>query len=264
MVLTYDGQEIATIQDENIFEQATEMVNQRMIHDVEGEDTQVEITPSFKLSVVDKNRYSAASAVCDLIIKQSDGIIEEASGLYVDGELIGAVKSSADLRYILQNILNAAKEGDTDAEAAFAQNVETVSGLFPTNSIMTTEEMESLLTGTEKDAVLYTVKAGDTATSIAQDHNLTLTELASINQFSDIDVLHEGDLLNIEMAVPKLSVNIMKNQEYDVDIPYKTITQKDDSQYTDYSRSSLQASTAGNTVWTKSLISTALKLNVRT
>lgn len=236
LVLTYDGQEIATIQDENIFEQATEMVNQRMIHDVEGEDTQVEITPSFKLSVVDENRYSAASAVCDLIIKQSDGIIEEASGLYVDGELIGAVKSSADLRYILQNILNAAKEGDTDAEAAFAQNVETVSGLFPTNSIMTTEEMESLLTGTEKDAVLYTVKAGDTATSIAQDHNLTLTELASINQFSDIDVLHEGDLLNIEMAVPKLSVNIMKNQEYDVDIPYKTITQKDDSQYTDYSK----------------------------
>src|SRR5699024_4152515 len=111
LVLTYDGQEIATIQDENIFEQATEMVNQRMIHDVEGEDTQVEITPSFKLSVVDENRYSAASAVCDLIIKQSDGIIEEASGLYVDGELIGAVKSSADLRYILQNILNAAKEG---------------------------------------------------------------------------------------------------------------------------------------------------------
>ena len=167
---------------------------------------------------------------------QEIATIQEASGLYVDGELIGAVKSSADLRYILQNILNAAKEGDTDAEAAFAQNVETVSGLFPTNSIMTTEEMESLLTGTEKDAVLYTVKAGDTATSIAQDHNLTLTELASINQFSDIDVLHEGDLLNIEMAVPKLSVNIMKNQEYDVDIPYKTITQKDDSQYTDYSK----------------------------
>ena len=75
---------------------------------------------------------------------------------------------------------------------------------------MTTEQMESLLTGTEKDAVLYTVKAGDTATSIAQTHNLSLTELASINQLSDIDVLHEGDLINIEMAVPKLSVNIMK------------------------------------------------------
>ena len=70
----------------------------------------MEITPTFKLSVVDENRYSAASAVCDLIIKQSDGIIEEASGLYVDGELIGAV-SSADLRYILQNILNDAKGG---------------------------------------------------------------------------------------------------------------------------------------------------------
>lgn len=240
------------------------MVNQRMIHDVEGEDTQVEITPSFKLSVVDENRYSAASAVCDLIIKQSDGIIEEASGLYVDGELIGAVKSSADLRYILQNILNAAKEGDTDAEAAFAQNVETVSGLFPTNSIMTTEEMESLLTGTEKDAVLYTVKAGDTATSIAQDHNLTLTELASINQFSDIDVLHEGDLLNIEMAVPKLSVNIMKIRNMTSTFLIKPSHRRTTANIRIIPRSSLQASTAGNTVWTKSLISTALKLNVRT
>lgn len=236
LVLTYDGQEIATIQNETIFEQATEMVNQRMIHDVEGEDAKVEITPAFKLSVVDENRYSAASAVCDLIIKQSDGIIEEASGLYVDGELVGAVKSSADLRYILQNVLNSARAGDTDAEAVFAQNVETVSGLFPTNSIMTTGQMESLLTGTKKDAVLYTVKAGDTATSIAQAHNLTLTELSSINQVSNLDVLHEGDLINIEMAVPKLSVNLIKNQTYDEAIPYKTITQKDDSQYTDYSK----------------------------
>lgn len=236
LVLTYDGQEIATIQNENVFEQATEMVNQRMIHDVEGEDAKVDITPAFKLSVVDENRYSAAGAVCDLIIKQSDGIIEEASGLYVDGALVGVVKSSADLRYILQNILNDARNGDTESEAAFAQNVETVSGLFPTNSIMTTEQMESLLTGTRKDAVLYTVKAGDTATSIAQVHNLSLTDLASINQFGDMDMLHEGDLVNIEMAVPKLSVNLMKNQNYEVAIPYKTITQKDDSQYTDYSK----------------------------
>ena len=236
LVLTYDGQEIATIQNETVFEQATEMVNQRMIHDVEGEDAKVEITPAFKLSVVDENRYSAASAVCDLIIKQSDGIIEEASGLYVDGTLVGAVKSSADLRYILQNILNNARGDDTEAEAAFAQNVETVSGLFPTNSIMTTEQMSSILTGTKKDAVLYTVRAGDTATSIAQAHNLTLSELSSINNNTIGDMMHEGDLINIEMAVPKLSVNLTKNQTYEVDIPYKTITEKDDSQYTDYSK----------------------------
>lgn len=236
LVLTYDGQEIATIQSESVFEQATEMVNQRMIHDVKGEEATVEITPAFKLSVVDESRYAAASAVCDMIIKQSDGIIEEASGLYVDGELIGAVKSSADLRYILQNILNDARGGDTAADASFAQNVETVSGLFPTNSVMTSDQMRELLTGTEKDAVIYTVKAGDTATSIAQAHNLTIAQLNSVNNGQIGDVMHEGDLINIEVAVPRLSVELTKTETYEVALPYKTITQKDDSQYTDYSK----------------------------
>lgn len=239
LTLSYNGQQVATIQNEKIYEQATEMVNQRMVHGTESQSAAVKATPAFQLSVVSPASYSSVNNVCNQIIQQSNGIIEEASGLYVDGELLGAVKSSADLNYILQQILGKVRGDDTSAAAAFIQNVETVNGLFPTTSIMTAENMQKLLTGTSKEAVVYTVKSGDTATSIAKGHNLSLTQLRQINSQLGDDI-HPGELINIEVAVPKLGVQLIKNVTYQVPIAYKTITNQDNSQYTDYSKVTTQ------------------------
>lgn len=236
LVLKYGGKDIAAIESETVFEKATEMVNQRMVHDTSYEDATVDITPQFQLTVLKNEAYSTPGTVCDLIIKQSDGIIEEASGLYVDGKLLGAIKSSADLRYVLQGILNSVRGNDTEAEAEFYQDVEMVTGLFPTTSIMATDEMKKLLTGTSKDAEVYVVQPGDTATSIAKAHNISLNTLVSINGGQIGDMLHDGDLVNVEVSVPKLSVQLTKKVSSQNALPYKTITQKNDSQYTDYSK----------------------------
>jgi murein DD-endopeptidase MepM/ murein hydrolase activator NlpD len=236
LVLSYDGQEVATIQNEKVFEQATEMVSQRMVHDTVASDTGVKFTPAFQLAVVNTNSYSPVSLVCDKIIQQSNGIIEEASGLYVDGDLIGAVKSSADLRFILQNILNKVRGSDVTATAAFSQDVQTITGLFPTTTIMTTDAMNKLITGSSKSAVIYTVQDGDTATSIAKANNTTIAELNKINNNQIGDNLHPGDLINIQVSTPLLSVQMVKNVTYQVPLSYKTVTVQDDSQFTDYSK----------------------------
>lgn len=239
LILSYDGQHVATIQNEKVYEQAAEMVNQRLVHSEGSRGAAVKSVPSFQLSVVSPASYASVSSLSNQIIQQSNGIIEEASGLYVDGELLGAVKSSADLNYILQQILNSVRGDDTTATAAFIQNVETVNGLFPTVSIMTTEDMRKLLTGTSKEAVVYTVKSGDTASSIAKDHHLTLAQLKKINSQLN-DEIHPNDLINIEVAVPKLGVQLIKTVTYQIPLAYKTVTNQDDSQYTDYSKVTTQ------------------------
>ncbi|WP_304518478.1 peptidoglycan DD-metalloendopeptidase family protein [Caproiciproducens faecalis] len=236
LVLAYDGQQVATIQDEKTFEEASEMVSQRMVHDTADSDINLNVTPTFRLEVVNANSFMAVNSVCDKIIQQSNGIIEEASGLYVNGELLGAVKSSADLRYMLQNLLNKAKSGDTSATAAFSQDVETINGLFPTTTIMATESMDKLINGTSQAAVTYTVKDGDTVTSIAKANHTTISELNKINNNQLGDNLMPGDLINLEVAVPMLNVQLIKNLTYEVPLSYKTVTIKDDSQYTDYSK----------------------------
>ena len=236
LILAYDGKEVAAIQNEKVFEEASEMVSQRMVHDTADNNININVTPTFKLEIVDENSLLAVNSVCDKIIQQSNGIIEEASGLYVNGELIGAVKSSADLRYMLQNILNAAKGSDKSATADFAQDVKTINGLFPTTTIMTTESMNKVITGTSQSAVTYTVKEGDTVTSIAKANHTTIAELNKINNNQLGDNLMPGDLINLEVAVPMLNVQLVKTLNYEVPLSYKTVTVKDDSQYTDYSK----------------------------
>ncbi|MFU0833355.1 MAG: Peptidase M23 [Oscillospiraceae bacterium] len=236
LILENDGKQIAVIEDENTYEQATEMVNQRMVHDTaDDESSQLNFQPNFRLTVAN-NTFATASYVCDKLIEQSNGIIEEASGLYVDGELLGVVKSAADLRYMLQNLLDAARGDDENATAQFAQNVEIESGLYPTTSIISTDDMKKIITSTSKAGVTYTVKEGDTVTSIAKAYNMTISELNKINGNQLGDSIHPGDLINIEIAEPRLKVEVIKTETYQVSIPYKTIIKNDDSQYTDYTK----------------------------
>ncbi len=235
LVLTNQGQQIAAIQNESVYEQATEMVNQRMVHDTAQKSSEIKFAPSFRLTA-GKADYLTPNSVCDLLIRQSDGIIEEASGLYMDGELVGAVKSGADLRYILDGILNAARGNDPNVKAQFTKNVEIVSGLFPTMSIISTDSMQKLVGGTSKAAVTYTVRPGDTATSIAGANHTTVAELNKINNNQLGDMLHPGDLINLERAVPTLEVELVKTVTYDVEIPYTTVTREDDTRYTDYTK----------------------------
>ncbi len=236
LILTNNGRQIAAIQNESVYEKATEMVNQRMVHDTAAQSSEIRLAPSFRLTTASAAGYVGPNAVCDLLIKQSNGIIEEASGLYVDGRLLGAVKSGADLRYLLEGVLSAARGNDASVTAQFKKNVEIVNGLFPTMSIVGTDAMKKLVNGTSRAATTYTVREGDTATSIAYANHTTIAELNKINRNQLGDLLHPGDLINLELAVPTLEVELVKTVTYEVAIPYATVTREDGTQYTDYTK----------------------------
>jgi murein DD-endopeptidase MepM/ murein hydrolase activator NlpD len=234
LVLSNQGKVIGSIQNEKVYEEAAELVNQRMVHDSTGEEASVKFAPSFQLTSAD-SALQTSDSVCNLLIQQSNGIIEEASGLYVDGILKGAVKSPADLRYILQNHLEAARGDDKEATAHFVNNIEVVNGLYPTASIITTEKMKSYVDGTKSEGTTYTVKEGDTATSIAAANGMSLAELQKINRNLG-NSIKPGDLVQIQVAEPTFPVELTKTLTYEQTIPYTTVTQKDDSKYSDYTK----------------------------
>ena len=236
LVLVNSGQRIATICDESTYEKATEMVNQRMVHDLAEDDASVRFAPQFTLTVSNDKSFASISSVCDSLILQSNGIIEEASGLYVDGEIFGVVKSSADLRFILQDALDAAKGGDENATTHFEKNVETVNGLFPTTSIISSDEMRKKVNATSSEAVTYVVKEGDTVTSIAEENHITVSELNALNGNKLGDTIHPGDTISLKAAVPVLGIEVENTETYQVSLPFTTVTERDDTQYTDYSK----------------------------
>ncbi len=233
--LMYNGQSAGVIQSETVYETAVEMFNGRMVYEG-NEKTGVTMTPSFRLAVTDGERYTAATDLCDLMIRGSDDIVEEATGLYVDGNLLGAVRSSADLNFILQNLLNTACGGDKTAQAKFVQNVQTITGLFPTGSIVPAETINNVLQGETPENAVYTVQLGDTATSIAQKFDLSLTELDGMNGGEVGDLLTVGDELTVKTQKAFLSVEVTKEETYESEIAYSTVTERDENEYTDYSQ----------------------------
>lgn len=234
LALTNQGDRLAVIANEQTYETATELVKQRMVYDTAEGETGVKFAPSFQLTMGETD-YRSAGDVCNMLIRQSNGIIEEASGLYVNGSLVGAVKSAADLRYMLTNRLAAAKGKDSEAAARYTENLETAGGLYPTASVVSSESMQKYINGSTIAMTTYTVKKGDTVSVLAAANHTTVSALRKINPGLG-DSLHPGDLLQLQVSVPNLEVELIKTVTYETAIPFTTTTKKDDSQYTDYSK----------------------------
>jgi len=183
--------------------------------------------------ISDDQYFVTAGNVCDKIIAASDGVIEEASGLYIDNTFVGAVKSQTDLRFILQSILKANQSDDSTMDVAFVQNVQLVDGMYPTSSIMSSDAMKTKLTSTQEVSQEYTVKDGDAPLSIAAKLGMTLKQLENLNPTTDMEngAIHVGDKLTISGEKGFLTIKTVRKETYKQPIPYTTVKEKSATLY---------------------------------
>ncbi len=180
LYLSYGEGESAVVADEGVFDEASEMMNQRMMFET-ATATEINTVASYRLGIMEETQFTDASVICDNLIRSSDDVISDACGVYINGELGGVVRSSTDLRYVLETLLREEKEKSEALSADYLESLEIVSGLFPTSSILSTDVLRQRLE-------------------------------------------------------TKLHICVVKEETVEEEIPYKTVTQKDDSQYTDYSK----------------------------
>jgi murein DD-endopeptidase MepM/ murein hydrolase activator NlpD len=218
LVLAYEGEPLAAIPSEQTFEQAHELVNERMVYDAASAST-FQIVPRYTLTAVDTEYYATPQSLCEKLIASSGGKIEEATGLYVDGKLVGAVKSQTDLAFLLQSQLKEARAGNDKAEADFVQKVECITGLYPTAAILPSDGMKSLLLGSVND-----VSENQNADSNFEGS----TSLQNIVYKEDGQALGEGK--------PLLTVMVTVEETYETVLPFKTMTDADEREYTDFSK----------------------------
>ena len=101
----YNGEHIGYILSESDFSEAEAKVKERIVNEayLPPEDS----VPIYSLEVVEEDQISDQSILINNIIRASGNEIEEAAGLYVDDEFIGAVKDGDTLLLSLK----ARKEG---------------------------------------------------------------------------------------------------------------------------------------------------------
>lgn len=234
LALEYNGQSIGVVETEETVGDVVNMVSDRIVTDQAIDPA--DITPTYRLTTVQPDEhFTSTNALSDTIAVQTDSKdIVQATGLYVDGEFVGAVRSRIDLRLILQNILKGSEQTDDTLSAAFVQDVQLVDGMYAADNLMTSEEMQTKLTTTQEVEQTYTVQTGDAPLSIAAKLGMKLSELQGLNpdiDLSDSGTLHVDDKLTISAEKGFFTIKQVKEVTYKRAIAFSTVTEKSASLY---------------------------------
>lgn len=103
-------------------------------HEPAAETANLTITP----------RYAVAE-IAEAEALDMHGELVEACGIYVDNKLYSVIDCQAQLQFFLDALLNQEKLEDPDAEASYAQEIEVVSGLYPSGSVKSYDEIKEIL-----------------------------------------------------------------------------------------------------------------------
>ena len=150
--------------------------------------------------------------------------------LYVGGEFIGATQTEGALEELLEQVAAPFRNENT-VSIDYVEDIEIRECDLPVDQFTNLADVALLLNSTKAGEVTYTVKEGDCWSVIAQDNNMTSSELLKLNPGYDIDKLWPGDVLLISNAVPYLTIVATQMEYYVAEIPYEIEYVDDDTMW---------------------------------
>lgn len=220
--LNYRGQDLGYIDSETSYTTAAAMAEARVVN--VDNSFSVETAPALSVTLLGRHATLSDAELCDAILRTAGDSIAEASGLYVDGQFVGAMQSADEL----DGLLTSLKDGyydknDSSQRADFVQKVENVEGLFPIQSVVNADAMLEKLTSQAVVQKEYTVQTGDTLSTIAAKNDMTTGELRAMNPaYASTDMVHIGDVLVTQRPETFLQVKVIKTITYSETIDYAT------------------------------------------
>lgn len=227
-----DGDLVGYVTDESTYNQATELVSERVIN--ASNDFQSALTPNYSLvPVSDEGQLNSSAEICNNILLTTDDV-DEAYGFFVNDKLVAALRSQGDMTYILDSFLEKYRIGAKNETTSFVGSTQIVSGLYSSEKIVSAEQFKDAISAQQMETQLYTVRENDTLQKILDKYSLTEERFYELND-GFMGELRKGDTVLIEKEQPVLRVQSVVVSSYEKKIAYSTITEKDPNKYTTYS-----------------------------
>lgn len=186
---------------------------------------QKEAQPQYRYALSDNVSLSNTDAAERMLFQTNSEVKENATGLYVNGKFIGALRNAQTLQNLLNSLLSSAKNNAHADSASFVDDIQLVSGQYARSSIVTLNAMCSLLQGNREQLRTYTIAAGDTLEHIAQKNAVSTTQVAQANPGLRFDSLHVGDVIQLEPSQKVLSIRTQSTETETSAVPYQKVTQ---------------------------------------
>ncbi len=216
----YNGEQIGYIRNEAEFVAAEQNVQNRII--AGGYEFPDDYIPQYTLQVVNDEELSTVEELTNRIIEVSGNEIQEASGLYVDGEFIGATTDGEGLVLALKNMLDKTREtAGEGAKVSFVQDVKVDKALYPTDSIVDLSSISAELTKEVAGERVHIIQPGDTPYELAYEYNVPLDTLMRNNE-EVVKKFLPGDSLLIQSAIPRLEQKVTVTVTEENTLKFKT------------------------------------------
>lgn len=143
--ITYNDTVMGNIKSEEVYLDSITKVGEIIMDSDEGENFIK--TPKYKLVYTRPSDMIDSDTLAENIISVSGDILEDASGLFVDGEFVGATKNGSDIRSMLETIRQSAADYYGGGIAQIQNTIEIKSGMYPDESLTDTDTLAERLTG---------------------------------------------------------------------------------------------------------------------
>ncbi|MCI8441989.1 MAG: M23 family metallopeptidase [Provencibacterium sp.] len=212
-------------------EQVYDLARSEVLSKMQGVQTAkpIDFSASFILEPVEEDiELTDQYSISNRIIAASGADVEEAYGLYIDGQLVNAVRDKQTLLDLLSLLQDRYKSDDPTETVSFIRPVAIREGLYPSSRISNLSEINRQINRDVKGEFTYTVEAGDTPSGIASQFDMYTSQLVALNP-GILESLLIGQELLISRAQPFMSVKIQRIESYQEPIPFSIENIEDSS-----------------------------------
>lgn len=234
LALEYNGEQIATVSHEEVYEKANHMIMDQLTQSgkskVETKHSQIKIVP------VDSSKCcESPSEIKNKIIENSQDIFVEACGIYVDDKLIGVGENEKSLRDMFEKALEEQRELNPDKTVDILEKIELRSGYFAPEDVKSDAELKSYFFDETEKEFKYVTSEGETIASIAEKFDIPEETIRTKNNIEG-EKFAPRDILIITLKESKLHFDFSKTVEEEVEIPFETEERENSSQYKSWSK----------------------------
>lgn len=229
LALEYNGQQIAKVSDEKVYEKAENLIRSQVPlnekHKINKVNPQIKVAP-----ISQEECCKQPEIIKDKIVENSSEILNPGFSIYINDNFIATSSTKEEIENILNEIIEKNKNMfDESVSAEFEDKIEIKEGLFSSDSIIDSEKLREILNSKTQTTIPYTVCNEDSIVSIAEKFDMVPELLLTFNHKKIDDLVYPGDNLNVIVSDDLLHIITTTTKTVQNEIPFETIEEKDDN-----------------------------------